>query len=195
MAEANAVGQRAAVRGHGACQVEFDAGGRETLQVTGGDQFAEHHGGRFEGFHLVVAIGAMRLVLDDENAERSAGAQNRHAEEGIVDLLAGLREIFESGVLLGFRQVERTCPRGDRADKALAEAQGGAVDRRRVQADRRVEFQNAVGAQHVGGAHFGDHVLGDLAHDPVEPLLRLHRLRHDLAEPLQEDTWSGIRLT
>jgi hypothetical protein len=41
--------------------------------------------GGFERLDLVLAIGALRAVLHDQNAERAAGAQNRHAEEGVVD--------------------------------------------------------------------------------------------------------------
>ena len=62
----------------------------------------------------------------------------------------------------------------------------GQVDGARVEALGGVEFEHAVGAQHVERADLGDHVLRDLAHDPVEPLLRLERLRHELAEPLQQ---------
>jgi hypothetical protein len=84
------------------------------------------------------------------------------------------------------RQVERTRARRDRADKALAKAQLRQMHRAGIEAFRGVEFQHRVGAQHIKRAHFGDHVGGDFAHDPVEPLLRLQGFGHDLAQPLQQ---------
>ena len=58
-----------------------------------------------------------------------------------------------------------------------------------------VEFEHAIGAQHVERAHFGHHVLGDLAHDAVEPLLRLERLRHQFAQPFQQNARAGGHVT
>jgi hypothetical protein len=167
---------------------------RQALQVAGGDQFADDHGDGLERLDLVLAIGAVRLVLDDENAQRAAGAQDRHAEEGVENLFARLRQVFEGGVLLRLGEVQRPGRRGDGADEALAEAQGGVVHRIGIKADGGIELEHAVGAQHIGRADLGDHVLGDLAHDPVEPVLRLHRLRHDFAETFQQYPWSGVRL-
>ena len=50
-----------------------------------------------------------------------------------------------------------------------------------------IEFQNSIGTQHVDGTHFRDHVLRDLAHDLVQALLRLERLRHQFAQPLEKN--------
>jgi aspartokinase len=39
-----------------------------------------------------------------------------------------------------------------------------------IEAFGGIEFENAIGTQHVDRAHFRDHVLRDLAHDLVKAL-------------------------
>ena len=104
-----------------------------------------------------------------------------------VDLLAGLRQVGEGRMLLRVRQVERAGRCGDGADEALAEPQLRQVDRFAVQTFGGVELEHRIGAQHVERADLGHHVLGDVVHDAIEPLLRLERLRHELAEPFQQN--------
>ena len=113
----------------------------------------------------------------------------------MVDLLARFRQIGEGRMLLRVGKVERPGAGGDRADEALAEAQQRQVDGAGVQAFGGVELEHAVGAQHIERAHLGHHVRGDLAHDPVEPLLRLERLGHELAEPFQQNARAGGLVT
>ena len=79
-------------------------------------------------------------------------------------------------MLLRVGQVERPRAGRDRADQALPQPQLRQMDGVRVQTFGGVEFEHRIGAQHIERADFGDHVLGDVAHDPVEPLLRLQRL-------------------
>ncbi len=89
-------------------------------------------------------------------------------------------------------QVER--PRADAAmvpTRPCPSFSCGKVDGFRVQALGGVELEHAVGAQHVERADLGHHVLGDLAHDAVKPLLRLERLRHQLAEPFEQNARAG----
>ena len=171
------------------------AGPRQPGKVAGGDHLGEHHGGGFQRLDLVVAVLPLGAVLHDQDAERAAGAQHRHAEEGAVDLLAGFRQVGEGRMLLGVRQVERARAGGDGADETLAEPQLRKMDRSGVQTLGSVELEHGVGAQHIERAHLGHHVLGDVVHDPVEPLLRLKRLRHELAEPLQQDARASGHVT
>ena len=133
----------------------------------------------------------MRPVLDDEYAERAAGAEDRHAEEGGVLLLAGFRQVVEGRVRLRVGQVERPGFGGDGADQALADAELGMVHRLALQALGGVELEHAVGAQHIGRADLGHHVGRDLRHDLVKPFLRADRLRHDLAQAAEQDARSG----
>ncbi len=105
----------------------------------------------------------------------------------MVDLLARFRQIGEGGMRLGVGKVERPGGGRDGADEALAHLELGKVDGARIEAFSRVELEDAVGAQHVDGTHFRDHVLRDLAHDLVQAFLRLERLRHEFAQPLEKN--------
>ena len=86
---------------------------------------------------------------------------------------------------------ERLGRLGDQADEAFAGAHGGEMDGLAVQALGRVEFETPVGAQHIDGADLGHHVGGDMHDDLVEPRLRADRLRHNLAQPAQQQTRSA----
>lgn len=144
---------------------------------------------------LVLAIDALGAVLHDEDAQRAPGAQNRHAKEGIVDLLARFRQVGEGRVLLRVRQVERAGAGRDGADEALPQTQLRVVHRAGVEALGGVEFQHGVGAQDVERADLRHHVGGDLTHDAVEPRLRLERLRHQFAEPFQQYARAAAQVT
>ncbi len=80
---------------------------------------------------------------------------------------------------------------GDQADEAFARAHGGEMDRLAVQAFGREELEPAVGAQHIDRADLGHHIGGDMNDDLVEPRLRADRLRHDFAQPAQQQTRSA----
>ena len=135
---------------------------------------------------LFLGIDAIGAVLDDQDAEGVAGAQQRHAEEGVVDLFARLRLVGEGRVALGVGEGEGLGRRGDEADEAFARAHDGEVDGFPVQALGGEQLEHAVAAHHVDGAHLRHHVGGDLGDDLVETVLRPDRLRHDLAEAAQQ---------
>ncbi|MGY3106728.1 hypothetical protein ACVWW7_003355 [Bradyrhizobium sp. LM6.9] len=59
-------------------------------QLAGGDQLRQHHRGGLERLEFLLDIVALGAVLHHQHAERVAGAQDRHAEEGVVDFFAGL---------------------------------------------------------------------------------------------------------
>ena len=195
MAEADTVIEGQAGEADRAPQVEFQARPREPREITGGDHLGDHHRRGFQRLDLVVAIVAHGLVLHDQDAERAPCPEHRHAEEGVVDLLAGFWQVGEGGVFLRVGKVERPRAGGDGADQALSESQLREVDGVRVQTFGGIELQHRVGAQHVERANFGDHVGGDVAHDPVEPLLRLQRLLHEFAEPFQQNARAAGRIT
>ena len=96
----------------------------QRLQLARGEHLGQHHGGGLERLDLLLGIDPVGAVLDDQDAERVAGAQQRHAEEGVVDLLAGLGLVGEGRVALGVGERERLGRRGDQADEALAGAHG-----------------------------------------------------------------------
>ncbi len=182
VAERDAVVERRADDVELAASGRFEAGLGERGELARGDHLGDHHRGGLERLLLLVRIGALRPVLDDQHAEDIAGAQDRHAQERVVDLLAGLGPVRERRVLVRFRQVDRFRLAGDEADEAFLGAQHGQMDGVAVQAFGGVQFQRAVDAQHIDGAHLRHHVGGDQDDDLVETLLRADRLRHHLAE-------------
>ena len=93
-----------------------------------------HHGGGLQRLHLLVAVVALGAVLHREHADGVAAAQDRHAEEGVVDLLTGLRPVGEGGVDLGVGKLHRLAVLGDQADQTLAGLQMGVVHRLGVEA-------------------------------------------------------------
>ena len=62
-----------------------------TRQLAGGNHLGEHHGGGLQRLDFFFRVGAPRPVLHHQHAERIAGAQDRHAEERMIDLFAGFR--------------------------------------------------------------------------------------------------------
>ena len=186
MAETDAFAKRHAGDRDRPLEVERGAGPRQPGELADRDHLGEHHRGRLQRLDFLVVIGAVRLVLDDQYAERAPGAQHRHAEERVVDLLARFRQVAEGGVGLGVGQVQRPRFIGDGANQALTNLQRGVVNRLAVQALGGVELKDPVGVQDIDRAHLGHHVGRDLRHDLVEPGLRADWLRHDLAEPTKQ---------
>ena len=167
----------------------------ERGELARGDHLGQHHRGGLQRLFFFLRIGAPRAVLHHQHAERVAGAQHRHAQEGVVDFLAGFRPERERRVVLGFRQVDRVGFARDQADQALVLAQHGLVDGLAVEALAGVELERPVHAQHVDGAHLRHHVGGDQDDDLVEAFLRADRLRHDLAKPAQQYARTTERAT
>ena len=119
MAERDALGQRSAVDMQRAARRGLGAGLGERREFARGDHLGQHHGDGLQRLDLLLGVGAARAVLHDQHAERVAGAQDRHAEEGVVDLFAGLRPVGEGRMRLRVRQVERVGLARDQADQAL----------------------------------------------------------------------------
>ena len=136
-----------------------------------GDQLGQHHGDGLQRLDLVLGVVARRAVLHHQHAEHPAAAQDRHAHQRVVDLLAGLRPIGEVGMALRVGERQRPGCGGDVADQALADPQPGAVHRLGLQALGGEQLEHLAGAHDVGRADLGHHVGGDDADDLVEPLL------------------------
>jgi hypothetical protein len=189
--------ERDAVRQHRAGLVQrmprrgLGAGLGQRGKLAGRDHLRQHHGGGLQRLDLFLDIGPLGAVLHDKHAERVAGAQDRHAEERVVGLFAGLRAVGEGGMVLRVGQIQRRRLAGDQADQALMRAQHGAVHRVAVQTFGGIEFERVVDAQHVAGADLGHHVGRDQHHDLVEALLGGDLLRHGFAEPSQQDAWAS----
>ena len=193
MAERDAVGQDRAGLVQGMPRGGFGAGLRQRRQFAGGDHLRQHHGGGLQRLDLFLDIGALGAVLHHQHAERIAGAQDRHAEERMVDFFAGFRAERERRVALRVGQVERRRLAGDEADEALMRAQHGPVHGVAVEAFGGIEFERVVDAQHIGRADLGHHVGRDQHHDLVQAFLGRDLLRHGFAEPSQQDAGASRR--
>ena len=193
MAERDAVGQHRAGLVQRMPRGGLGAGLRQCCQFARGDHLRQHHGGGLQRLDLFLDIGALGAVLHHQHAERVAGAQDRHAEEGVVDFFAGFRTVGVGRMALRVVQIERRRFAGDEADQALMRAQHGAVHGFAVEAFGGVEFERGVDAQHIGGAHLGHHVGRDQHHDLVEAFLCGDLLRHGFTEPSQQDAGASRR--
>ena len=131
MAERDAVGQDRAGLVQRVPRRRLGAGLRQRRQFARGDHLRQHHGGGLQRLDLFLDIGALGAVLHHQHAERIAGAQDRHAEEGMVDFFAGLRAERERRMGLRVAQIERVRLAGDEADQALMRAAARCGARRR----------------------------------------------------------------
>ena len=188
MAERDALRQDRTVEMQRMARGGLRARPRQRRQFARGDHLGEHHRGGLQRLDFLLDIGAVGAVLHHQHAERVAGAQDRHAEEGVVDFFAGFRAVRERRMRLRVGQVQRRRFAGDEADEAFMRVQHGLVDGLAVEALGGVEFERAVVAQHVHRADFRHHVGGDDHDDLVEFDLRCLRLRHHFPEPSEEDT-------
>jgi hypothetical protein len=76
--------------------------------VTGRDQLRQDHGDGLQRLDLLLVVLAPRAVLHDQYAEHATGAQDRHAGERMVDLLARLGTVGELGMVLCVVERQRT---------------------------------------------------------------------------------------
>ena len=171
MAERDAVGQDRAGLVQRMPRGGFGAGLRQRRQLARGDHLRQHHRGGLQRLDLFLDIGALGAVLHHQHAERIAGAQDRNAEERVIDFFAGFRAERERRMALRVAQIERRRLARHQADQALMRAQDGSVHRVAVEAFGGVEFQRVVDAQHVGRADLGHHVGSDQHHDLVQSFL------------------------
>ena len=133
MAERDAVGQRLALEMMAAHM--RDVGGdvaRHLGELARRDDLGQHHRRRLQRLFFFLGIVAARAVLHDEHADDDAVAQDRHAEEGVVDLFAGLRQVFERRMRLRVGEIEELRFAGDGADEAFADLQLRAGGRPRA---------------------------------------------------------------
>ncbi len=158
-----------------------------------GDHLGEHHRRRLQRLDFLLGIGAAGAVLHDQHAERVAGAQDRHAEEGVIDLLASLRPVGKGRMRLRVREVDRARFARDQADQAFVGAHHGEVHGLTVQTFGRVQLQRAVDTQDIDRADLRDHVRGDQHDDLVEAFLRTGRLRNNFAKPTQQHARTAQR--
>ena len=119
MAEANAVREGFSRQRHPATKGDIETGPCEGLQFTRGDHLRQHHGGGLQRLDLFFGIEPVRAVLDNHDAERVTGPQDRNAEEGLIDFFARLGLVREGRMGLGVWQVQGFGLLGDQTHKAF----------------------------------------------------------------------------
>ncbi len=163
----------------------------DRLEFARRDHLGQQHRRRLQRLDLFLRIGAPRAVLDDQNADRRAVAQHGDAEERLIDLFARFGLVGEGRVVLRVGERERLGARRDQADEALARLHRRQMDGLAIQALGGEKLHGPVGAHDIERADFRHHVRGDQDDDAVEARLRGDGLRHDLAEPPQQQTGSA----
>ena len=92
-------------------------------QPARGDHLGDHHGSGLQRLDLLVAVMTLGAVLHRQYADGVTAAEDRHAEEGVVDLLAGFRPVGEGRVDLRVGELHRLGLLGDQADETFAALQ------------------------------------------------------------------------
>ena len=185
MAERHAFRDGNAAKPHGKIAAGFGADD-VAHKSSRGNHLGEHHGRGLQRFDLLVAILPLGAVLHREHADCVAAAQNRHADEGVIDLLARLRPIGEGGMMLRVGELQRLGLLRNQADQAFTRLQMRVVDGLGVEAFGGEQLERAVAALQIERAHFGDHVRGDQHHHLVEANLGALALGHHLAQASQQ---------
>ncbi len=136
--------------------------------------------------HIVGPEGPRFDRLDDEDALQQAAIDDRHAEKRAVRILAGFREVLESG--MGGRVGEdlRFEPFGDQAGQAFGQPHADAADAVAAQADGGGEHQaRAVGLQQVDRADVGLKALLNEMRDVGQRFRRIAVPRDQAADFLE----------
>ena len=99
--------------------------------------FGQDHGDSLDVLDLFLVIAPLGAVLDDQDANGPAAAQQRGAQEGVIGVFARLGAIGEGRVRRGVRQADGLGHPRHFANQALAGPQPGVV--------------HGVGVQTLGG--------------------------------------------
>jgi hypothetical protein len=164
-------------------------------QFAGRHRLGQDHGDGLDVLDLLLVIAPLGAVLDDQDADGPAAAQQGGAEEGVIGVFARFRPVGEGRMRRRVRQADGLGHPGHLADQTLAGTQAGVVDGVGVQALGGEQLQLARGAAQIDGADLGDHRPGDDPDHHVQPVLRRGRARagpaQSLADLAQEDPGSS----
>ena len=179
-----------------ACQGPESLLGRPDEAVQGA-RLADDRGdlaGRFDQHaDLVLAKGARLLGLDDEDALQDATVDQRHTQEGVVVLFAGLLEELEAGMVLDVGHGDGKQLLGNQAGQAFAERHAQHADGSRMKAEGGGQDQvRPVGLQQVGRADIGFEARGDQRHDIHQRIGGLAALPGQVCDLFQREEMSGV---
>ena len=155
-------------------------------QVTGRDQLGQNHGDGFKGLDFFFGVMAPAFVLNDQNADHPAAANDRHADQRMEDFFAGFRPVGEVGVALGIGQGKWSGMSADIAHQAFAHPKTGLMHGGLQQAFGGEQFQHLAGPHDVAGTDLGHHVGGDQLDHFVQAVLGGAAGRHDVPQPAQQ---------
>ncbi len=165
-------------------------------KLARGHRLGQDHGDGLDVLDLFLVIATGDAVLDDQDPDGPAAAQQGRAEEGVIGVFARFRPIGEAGVRLGVRQAQRFGRAGHLADQTLAGTQAGVVNGLGVQPLGGEQLQLARGAPQIDGADLGHHRAGDDPHHHVQPVLSgraASRPGQGLADLAQQEPWPPRR--
>src|SRR5207247_161542 len=165
----------------------------EVLEEPRLDDDAAHLAGdRAQEPHLVTREPAAAERLDHQHAHRRAALGDRDADEGMVFLLAGLREVLVPGMRDGIDRHHRLALLDHHAGETCLDAHRHLADGALLEPRRRPE-REALRArvEDVQRAHLRPHALGDHLDDALERLLEILRARGDRADVLENGETVG----
>src|SRR5207302_3525862 len=165
----------------------------EVLEQPRLDDDAAHlPGDRAQEPYLVAREPPAAERLDHQHAHRRAALGDRHADEGMVFLLAGLREVLVPGMRAGIDRHHRLALLDPHAGETFLDAHRPLPDGALLEPRRRPE-REALRArvEDVQRAHLRPHALGDHLDDALERLLEILRARGDRADVLENGETVG----
>ena len=151
------------------------SGGDEAIEGAG---FADHRrdftGGVDQHANFIFAKDAAILGLNYQNTLQDTTVDERHTEEGVVDLFAGFDEVLETGMIFDLFDGDGQNLFGDQAGQAFVERHAQGADTSWVQTQGRSQDQvRSIRLQQIGGADVGSEPGCDQCDDIHEGVGRL----------------------
>ena len=148
----------------------------------------DDHSRRLQHLDVLVGVFLLGAVLHDENAEHLTGTPDRHRQQRVVDLLAGLRSVRECRVARCLGLIHRDIQLGAAADETFTALHAHGMHGTGVQTFAGEQLERAILPLEVNRADLGHHHAGDLLDDLVETLLAVAEFGHDLAQTPHDHT-------
>ncbi len=167
--------------------LELDGGARARHGARH-EMLGDDHGRRLQHLDILVGVFLLRAVLHDEDAEHLTGTPDRHRQQRMVDLFAGLRPVGERRVARCLRLIHRDIQLGAAADETFAALHAHGMHGAGVQTFAGEQLERAILTLEVDRADLGHHHAGDLLDDLVEARLSVTGVGHDLAQTPHDHT-------